>query len=121
MKYHHLYVDDAGESHWREVDIVLQTRSFAPPAQNIEISDAEPAAAFVFLRLVAGWDEPAHPTPLCQTLICLRGRVRVTASDGDVREIGPGDVWRMEDVRGKGHHTAVISDEDFEAAVVQFP
>jgi hypothetical protein len=75
----------------------------------------------LFLRLRAGWDEPIHPTPVIQTLICLRGAVRVTASDGDTREIGPGDVWRMADTHGKGHHTAVISAEDFECVIAQHP
>jgi hypothetical protein len=35
--------------------------------------------------------------------------------------IGSGrDVWRMEDLSGKGHHTQVISDEDFDAAIIQY-
>jgi hypothetical protein len=121
MKYHHLYADNAGDSHWRDVDVALTERSFAPPAKNILISDPEPAKAMVFLRLPAGWDEPVHPTPVRQTLICTAGAVRVTASDGEARDIGPGDIWRMEDRTGKGHHTCVIGDADFEAIIVQFP
>ncbi|MEM7172977.1 MAG: cupin [Pseudomonadota bacterium] len=119
MRYHHLYADDAGESHWREVEITLEERSFAPPAKAIEISESESAEGMIFLRLAAGWDEPIHPTPKRQTLICTAGAVNVTASDGEVREIGQGDVWRMEDLHGKGHHTRVIGDQDFEAVVVQ--
>jgi len=99
--------------------VALRERVFAPPAERILVSDGEAATALVFLRLDPGWDEPCHPTPRRQTLVCLRGAVRVTASDGEVREIGPGDVWRMEDVTGKGHHTRVVGDDAFEAAVVQ--
>ncbi|MEX0351209.1 MAG: cupin [Paracoccaceae bacterium] len=120
MRYHHLYSDAQGESHWREVQIDLSERVFAPPAQNILISEPETAQAFVFLRLQAGWDEPTHPSPIPQVLICLQGCVQVTASDGEMREIAKGDVWRMEDLTGKGHHTKVVSSEDFEAAIVQF-
>ena len=120
MQYHDLYADADGESHWRNVDVALRERSFAPPAKRILISDPEPATAMVFLRLPAGWDEPIHPTPRAQTLICTAGAVRVTASDGEAREIGPGDIWRMEDTHGKGHHTCVIGDHDFEGVVVQF-
>lgn len=119
MKIHHLYADQSGESHWRDIPVALTERSFAPPAKAIFVSEAAPARALIFLRLNAGWDEPVHPTPKAQTLICLAGAVRVTASDGEAREIRTGDVWRMEDLRGKGHHTCVISDEDFEAAVIQ--
>jgi hypothetical protein len=115
-----LHADEAGESHWRESEIELSERLFAPPAQKIFISNVEPVTNFVFLKLKTGWDEPIHPSPRRQTLIALRGRVEVTASDGEVRHISPGDVWRMEDTQGKGHHTRVVSDEDFEAAVVQF-
>ncbi|MEM8579681.1 MAG: cupin [Pseudomonadota bacterium] len=119
MKYFDLYADEAGESHFRDVDVVLQERSFAPPAEAIEISDTSPATGMLFLRLRAGWNEPIHPTPVAQTLICLRGCARVTASDGATRDIGPGAVWRMADTHGKGHHTQVISAEDFECVIAQ--
>lgn len=120
MKFHYLYSDDSGESHWRDVDVELAERTFAPPARDILISDPEAAKALLFLRLHAGWNEPIHPTPIPQTLICLAGAVRVTASDGESRDIRKGDVWRMEDLTGKGHHTVVTSKEDFDAAIVQF-
>ncbi|WP_435256784.1 cupin [Thioclava sp. FR2] len=119
MHYHRLFVDDQGESHWETVPVRLAERSFAPPAQAIEISEADAAKRMLFLRLRAGWDEPIHPTPVRQRLVCLTGRVRVTASDGESREIGPGDVWQMEDRHGKGHHTCVISADDFEAVIIQ--
>lgn len=120
MKYHHLYTDDAGESHWRDVPVTLTEQTFAPPAQAIFISEGEPAKATLFLRLDPGWNEPVHPTPKRQFFVCLSGRVRVTASDGDAREIGPGDVWRMEDTHGKGHHTEVLGDAPATAVMVQF-
>ena len=101
-RYHHLYTSDSGESRWRDVQVDLVEHSFAPPAKNIEISEPFPARAMLFLRLKAGWNEPIHPTPIGQSLICLRGAVRVTASNIKSVTIGPGDVWRMEDVGGRG-------------------
>ena len=120
MRFFHLYADDEGESHWRDVEVALQERSFAPPAADIHISEADTAVSTLFLRLRGGWNEPNHPTPKRQLLICRSGRARVTASDGDAREIGPGDVWRMEDTHGKGHHTEVISEEDWDCVMVQY-
>lgn len=120
MQYHHLYAGPDGESHWDTVKVGLEERTFAPPAKAIEISDPETTTQTMFLRLRAGWDEPIHPTPVRQTLVCLSGQVDVTASDGEVRRIGKGDVWRMEDRQGKGHHTRVVSAEDFECLIVQF-
>ena len=120
MKFHKLYCDDDGESHWQDVEVALEERGFAPPAQAIEISEPEQAKQSLFLRLHSGWNEPIHPTPVAQKLICLAGTVKVTASDGETREIGPGDVWHMEDKHGKGHHTEVVSKEDFESVIIQF-
>lgn len=120
MKYNLLYADGTGASRWRDVEVALAEKTFAPPAKEIFVSAAERTTQFMFLRLKAGWDEPVHPTPKRQTLVCLAGRIRVTASDGETREIGPGDVWRMEDTHGEGHHTRVVGDEDFDAVIVQF-
>ena len=84
------------------------------------VSEPESVTSMMFLKLPGGWNEPVHPTPKKQALICLAGIVRVTASDAEAREIGPGDVWLMEDLIGKGHHTGVTSGEDFEALIVQY-
>jgi len=120
MRYHHLYADDAGESHWRDVAIELTERSFAPPAERIHVSEPEAASAVMFLKLQPGWNEPIHSTPRAQMLICLAGAAQVTASDGETRLIEKGDAWRMEDVGGKGHRTEVVSEVDFEALIVQY-
>ena len=120
MKYYKLYADAAGESHWSEIEVKVEERTFAPPAQAIEISEPEQVKQTMFLRLRSGWNEPIHPTPVMQKLVCLAGTVRVTASDGNFRNIGPGDVWHMEDKIGRGHHTQVTSVEDFEAVIIQY-
>jgi len=120
LRIHRLYSDADGDSHWQDVDVDMTERTFAPPARSIEISTPDPVKQMMFLKLRAGWDEPTHPTPVAQKLICLAGSVRVTASDGEVRDIGPGDVWHMEDKHGKGHHTVVTSDEDFLSVIIQY-
>ena len=61
MRYYHLYADDAGESHWRNVEVVLKERTFAPPAQGIHVSEPESVTSMMFLELPAGWNEPVHP------------------------------------------------------------
>ncbi|MEY8098506.1 cupin [Falsihalocynthiibacter sp. S25ZX9] len=120
MQFQKLIADENGESHWMDVSVTLTERSFAPPAQDIEISEPERVKQAMFLRLRSGWNEPIHPTPVAQKLVCLAGTVRVTASDGEFRDIGPGDVWHMEDKHGKGHHTTVTSKEDFESIIIQY-
>ena len=119
MKYHKLFSDAAGESHWQDIEVNFQEREFAPPAKDVEISEPEPVRRMMFLRLRSGWDEPIHPSPVRQKLVCLAGSVRVTASDGEMRDISPGDVWHMEDNTGKGHHTVVTSDDNFLSVIIQ--
>ena len=120
MKFQKLYSDEKGESHWSDVRVKFKEKSFAPPAEMIEISEPESVNQTLFLRLPFGWNEPVHPTPVKQKLVCLAGMVKVTASDGEARDIGTGDVWHMEDTQGKGHHTMVTSAEDFLAVVIQY-
>ncbi len=120
MKIHRLFSDAAGESHWEDLEVGLEERVFAPPAEKIEVSEPLPATQTLFLKLRSCWNEPAHPTPTRQQLVCLSGSVTVTASDQETRDIGPGDVWHMEDTHGKGHHTIVTSKEDFDCVILQF-
>jgi quercetin dioxygenase-like cupin family protein len=120
MIFQKLFSDAEGESHWEDIEVELEERTFAPPAKAIEVSPPEAVKQAMFLRLKSGWNEPIHPTPVAQKLICLSGTVRVTASDGEYRDIGPGDVWHMEDKHGKGHHTVVTSDDDFLSVIIQY-
>ncbi len=66
MKYQKLYSDADGESHSEDIDVTLEERSFAPPAQDIEISEPEAVKQTMFLRLRSGWNEPIHPTPVAR-------------------------------------------------------
>ncbi|WP_022702646.1 hypothetical protein [Pseudorhodobacter ferrugineus] len=119
MKFQRLYADSAGDSRWQDVRVDMTERVFAPPVQAIEISEPETAKQMMFLRLRAGWNEPIHPTPVPQKPISVAGRVHVTASDGEARDMGLSDVWHMEDCHGKGHQAQVTSTEDFEAVIIQ--
>jgi uncharacterized cupin superfamily protein len=51
-------------------------------------------------------------------LICLKGYIEVTDSDGEKRTFGPGDSVLMEDVAGEGHRTRVKGTEECVAAII---
>jgi len=119
MNYIRLTEDENGVSFFEDHNIDLTPTDFAPPAPLINISDPEVASGLIYLSLPAGWTGKKHATPRAQVLFCLQGRMRVEAGDGSVREIGAGDIWRMEDTGGSGHTTSVISDLDMTCAVVQ--
>lgn len=119
MKYLHLTEDADGVSHFADVEMTLAPDDFAPPAPAMLASVPEACARLRFLALPPGWGGPRHRSPRRQVAFCLMGRMRVEAGDGEVREIGPGGVWRMEDVTGSGHSSAVIGDDEVRLAIVQ--
>lgn len=119
MDFLHLTEDDDGVSHFSDGEIELALGDFAPPAPAMYVSEAEPAQRVLFLTLPAGWSGKRHPSPHRQIGICLAGRMRVEAGDGEVREIGPGGIWRMEDTGGAGHVSSVIGSQNVELAIIQ--
>ena len=49
--------------------------------------------------------------PRRQYIINLDAGVRITASDGEVRQIGAGEVFLVEDTTGKGHLSRSIGNQ----------
>jgi hypothetical protein len=121
MKVLRLYANESGLSCFETVEIQRDMLEFAPPAPPLYVSKPEPATRYVVLRLPVGWTGEQHPSPARQILFCLSGRVRVTPGVGDPVIVAVGDAWLMEDISGRGHETEVISQDPFDAVVVQLP
>ena len=121
MKYTRVYADDAGESHYQDLEDESTIRDFAPPAPAFFLSAVTPATGIAFARFPAGWDGDWHPTPRRQYFIFLTGAFEGETSDGDRRSHGPGSAVLLEDTTGKGNRARVVGDEDVLAAVVQLP
>lgn len=119
MEVLRLFADEAGESRFDTYDVSLALQDFAPPAGPLHVSEPEAATRYVLIRLPVGWNGKRHPTPRRQILFCLRGAMRVTASNGDAREVVAGDAWLMADTTGKGHTTEVISEGPVDAVIIQ--
>ncbi|HEY4921040.1 MAG TPA: hypothetical protein VII40_13120, partial [Xanthobacteraceae bacterium] len=49
------------------------------------------------------------PAPRRQYIINLDGGVQITASDGESRVIGAGEVVLVEDITGKGHLSRAVN------------
>ena len=93
-----LWEDDAGESHFEDVEIPLAS---AGPIGRVSASFR---ATELLFRETAGdyhWDW--HNAPRRQYIVMLEGGVEITASDGETRAFEPGEVLLVEDVSGKGH------------------
>lgn len=119
MKYAIVYTDDYGDSHFKDFELEFESVNFAPPAPPVDLSTFTPTSQLVFFKIPAGWYGDWHPAPKRQFFCCLSGQAELTTSDGETRIFRSGDVFLLEDIKGKGHRTKVIGEEAFVAAVVQ--
>jgi hypothetical protein len=103
MKIHNLYVDDKGESHWREVEV-----QYTESGRGGKLSPRLPATGIIFREVPPDYDLDWHPAPRRQYIINLDAGVEITASDGEKRRIGAGEVVLVEDTWGKGHLSKAV-------------
>ncbi len=98
MRIHRLWVDDKGESHWQDVQV-----KFTESGRGGRLSERIPATGIIFREVPPDYDLDWHPAPRKQYIINLDAGVQITASDGEARKIGAGEVILVEDTKGKGH------------------
>jgi quercetin dioxygenase-like cupin family protein len=98
MRIHNLYVDENGESHFRDVEV-----EWVETTRSGRLSARLQATGIIFRETQPDYDLDWHPAPRRQYIINLDGGVQLTASDGESRTIGAGEVILVEDVTGKGH------------------
>ena len=106
MRIHNLYVDDKGETHFRDVQV-----EWKHEGRGGKTSDTFPATGIIFRQTPGTYDYEWHPAPRRQYIINLDGGVSIQASDGETRIIGAGEVLLVEDTSGKGHFSKAISGQ----------
>jgi hypothetical protein len=111
LSYTRLYEDEDGESHFGDVDIVLESVDFAPPAAALNVAALFNGSGCRLLTAPAGWGgNVPHPSPLRQLFAVLGGVMDVTASNGETRRFSVGDLLLLEDTTGRGHTTRIHED-----------
>jgi uncharacterized cupin superfamily protein len=103
MRIHNLYVDDKGETHFRDIEV-----EWTKEGPGGKMSDTLKATGIIFRETPGTYDYSWHPAPRRQYIINLDGGVEITASDGEKRIIGAGEVLLVEDVSGKGHFSRAV-------------
>ena len=103
MKIHRLYVDQKGESHFEDVEI-----TYVESSPSGRVSARFPATGIIFREVPADYDLDWHPAPRRQYIINLDAAAQLTASDGESRRIGAGEVVLVEDTWGKGHLSKAV-------------
>ncbi len=106
MRIHNLYVDAAGETHFRDVEV-----AWVHEGPGGKLSARHKATGVIFRETGGDYDLDWHPAPRRQYIVNLDGGVEITASDGEKRVIGAGEVLLVEDVSGKGHLSKAVSGQ----------
>ena len=116
MRYFRIYTDHEGETHFEDIDV-----EFDQSMLGSDLSPLIPATGVIFRRSPADQFIDWHPAPRRQFVVTLSGRAEVEASDGEVRQIGPGTVMLAEDTTGKGHVTRGIGTEERFSIFIPLP
>jgi hypothetical protein len=98
MRIHNRYTNASGQSHFREIEV-----EWVEERRGSKLSKRPPATGIIFRETQAEHDIDWHPAPRRQYIINLDAGVKITASDGESRVIGVGEVILVEDTTGKGH------------------
>ena len=103
MRIHNLYTDASGESHFRDIEV-----EWVEERRGSKLSARLPANGIIFRETQAEYDLDWHPAPRRQYIVNLDAGVQLTASDGESRVIGAGEVILVEDTTGKGHLSKAV-------------
>lgn len=117
--YTRLFADEAGESHFEDIDVELALAEFAPTAPPMGVSAFMAASESAFIGGPPGWTSDWHVSSSRNLFVVISGAWEIEASDGTVRKFSSSDVLLAEDTTGKGHRSRVISHEESLALVVQ--
>jgi hypothetical protein len=104
MLIHNLYADENGESHFRDIEV-----QWLQDLPGGKLSERRHATGVIFRETAGDYDLDWHPAPRRQYIVNLDAGVELTASDGERRIIGAGEVIFVEDTTGKGHLSKAVS------------
>jgi quercetin dioxygenase-like cupin family protein len=113
MRVHNLHCNADGESHFRDVEIEL-----SEPRLSGLLSKPQPVSTLMFRQVPPGVFLDWHNAPRRQYAIVLDGSVEFTASDGEARVLGAGQVLLVEGTAGKGHQAKSLDGPPFRAIFV---
>jgi hypothetical protein len=106
LRIHNLYADDTGASHFRDIEV-----EWVETHPGGKLSRRMPASGVIFRQTAGDYALDWHPAPRHQYIVNLDAGVEITASDGERRLIGAGEVILVEDVRGQGHLSKAVSGQ----------
>jgi quercetin dioxygenase-like cupin family protein len=122
VSFTRLYTDAKGVSHFTSETLPLAAVAGGQGMEaNLAVHRIGDVQGVLFAQLKAGATEDWHIAPRRQFMVCVRGIVEITASDGQKRRLRPGQFMLLEDTTGKGHITHATGAEDHVALAVPVP
>ena len=106
MRIHNLYEDEDGQSHFRDIEV-----EWTSEGRGGKLADRLPATGIIFRQVQPEYELDWHSAPRRQDIINLDAGVQITASDGEARIIGAGEVILVEDISGKGHLSKAVDEK----------
>ena len=106
MRIHNLYEDEDGQSHFRDIEV-----EWTSEGRGGKLSDRLSATGIIFRQVQPDYELDWHSAPRRQYIINLDAGVQITASDGEARIIGAGEVILVEDISGKGHLSKAVDEK----------
>ena len=125
MAFVRLYTGPDGESHFEDLDIPYDITDLSPDSKTWSSSSLRPGLTqdhslsgiftpktkgVIFGRQQKGPVREIHSTPHRHYYVGVAGMGEIEVGSGEVRRLGPADVWLLEDTRGKGHITRVVEE-----------
>ena len=105
MKVTRLYTGPDRESHFEDVNILLEDTDGVDRRSQLM-----KATGILFRETVGEYSLDWHNAPRRQFIITLEGQVEIVIGDGTKRQLGPGDILLAEDTTGRGHISRAVSN-----------
>jgi quercetin dioxygenase-like cupin family protein len=118
MRYLRIYAGGDGASRFEDVELEGTLTRVVDGVPPLLVSGPFACSGIAFVEQpeeASDWE--AHVAPRKQWVIVLSGRAAITTSDGQCREVGPGDVILAEDTAGRGHLSTPLT-ADVRLAVI---
>jgi hypothetical protein len=114
MQYTRIYADEAGQSHFEDVEISLTDNG------NIGfLSDSIAVSSVQFRENKANYNWNFHTAPAKQFIILLGGSIEIATSLGELRTFKAGEIILVEDTTGKGHKTRKIKNAKRKSIIIK--
>ena len=113
MKVTRLYTGSDRESHFEDVNILLEDTDGVDRRSQLM-----KATGILFRETGGEYSLDWHNAPRRQFIITLEGQVEIVIGDGTKRQLGPGDILLAEDTTGRGHISRAVNNQPRTSIIV---